>query len=135
MGCDIHMFVEFKSYVTQQGEQTWECFGGQYNPGRDYKMFGALAGVRDGDVECPYPMRGLPEGRLSFDAQHEMGEGAGDLHSHSWLTADEYAHVYGIRMLACEWGPPSIGYELILVLLQTLKERGLDGRVVFAFDN
>lgn len=136
MGADIHMFVEYGSYITRDNDQAWECVGGRWNPGRDYHMFAILAGVRD-DWDDPHQLfepKGVPEGRLSWEAEDYLHEDS-DLHSHSWLTADEYAQCYAKRMLTNEWGPPAIGYEIVMVLLQTLKERDVPCRVLFAFDN
>jgi len=58
MGCDIHCYIE---HQTAPGEEwnRWCGFGGQINPGRDYRLFGHLAGVRD-SVEPLVPPRGLP---------------------------------------------------------------------------
>lgn len=134
MGADIHMFVEYGSYTTPDGEQAWDCVGGRWNPGRDYHMFAILAGVRGEQDEQIYPLKGVPGGRLSWEADDYLNEDS-DLHSHTWLTADEYAQCYAARMLTNERGPPAIGYELIMVLLQALKERDVPCRVCFAFDN
>lgn len=134
MGCDIHMFVEYGSYTSHDGDQCWDCVGGHWNPGRDYHMFTILAGVRGDEGDMLFEPRGVPEGRLSWDAQDYLEEDS-DLHSHSWLDADEYAQCYAKRMLENEWGPPNIGYELIMVILAALKERDVPARVCFAFDN
>jgi hypothetical protein len=58
-----------------------------------------------------------------------------DLHSHSWLTADEFAQCYTTRMLNSEYGPPGVPWEVLMVTLMAFKERGLQSRIVFAFDN
>lgn len=70
MGCDIHTFIEFSDFVGQDGEPHWQCFGGQINTGRDYKMFGLLAGVRGG--EAIYDPRGLPGGEMSYQVNDYM---------------------------------------------------------------
>jgi hypothetical protein len=50
MGCDIHAYVESK----KPDSKTWWGFGGRINPGRNYRMFGKLAGVRcDGCITKP----------------------------------------------------------------------------------
>lgn len=135
MGCDIHVFVEYGTYVDREGNQSWNCVGGRWNPGRDYHMFAIMAGVRDyGDGNMLFEPRGVPEGRLSWEAQDYLAED-NDLHSHSWLTADEYAQCYAKRMLENEYGPPDVGYEIIMVILAALKERDVPARVCFAFDN
>ncbi len=53
MGCDIHCYVEYKS----NGQYT--SWGGRINPGRDYGVFGVMAGVRGGG--CLYSARGVPD--------------------------------------------------------------------------
>lgn len=57
MGCDIHLYVEHRR--NERGPSaTWSTFGGRFNPGRDYRMFGTLAGVRGGTAMIP--PRGIP---------------------------------------------------------------------------
>lgn len=46
MGCDIHCYIEYK----KPSHQPWRNFGGRINPGRNYILFGALAGVRCDDI-------------------------------------------------------------------------------------
>lgn len=64
MGTDIHCYIEYQKF---SGD--WYCFGDHINPGRDYEVFGALAGVRD-CAEPIIPVRGLPMS-LSFSALHD----------------------------------------------------------------
>ena len=79
MGCDIHMFIEYSDFTGQDGEPHWSTFGGECGPGRDYKMFGLMAGVR-GREEL-YQPKGLPDGKMSHRAD-----------SYMWiLINDEYA--------------------------------------------
>ena len=61
MGCDIHMYVEYKDKkdVGTQYER-WTPFGGHFNPGRSYDLFSLLAGVRSGDRPM-YPVLGFPQ--------------------------------------------------------------------------
>lgn len=56
MGCDIHCYIEYK----KQGDDRWRDFGGRINPGRNYWMFGAMAGVRTDHIPHLVP-RGWPE--------------------------------------------------------------------------
>lgn len=66
MGCDIHMYVEYtnkKDYeeIIKNGKKPyWMSFGGRINPGRNYVLFGVLAGVRYDFPNANYP-RGLPD--------------------------------------------------------------------------
>jgi hypothetical protein len=71
MGCDIHTFLEYSSFKDTNGDDYWSCFGGQINLGRDYQMFGVLAGVRD-DSRQLFSPRGLPEGKLSYQIDDYM---------------------------------------------------------------
>lgn len=94
MGCDIHITVEV------QGSRGWRCVsqftdpdkdgnclvnGGVYD-GRNYLLFGLLAGVRDKRVQAIDSPRGFPIGvsatSLGFHASVSD-------HSHTWLTVKE----------------------------------------------
>lgn len=60
MGCDIHCYPEYRN----PGAVGWMGFGHNLNPGRDYAMFAAMAGVRnygDEPVEPVVEPRGFPE--------------------------------------------------------------------------
>lgn len=68
MGCDIHAYVEYSTFQNAAGEDYWDCFISNAG-GRDYDMFGILAGVR-APREPVVPLRGLPEfDSLSWRAQ------------------------------------------------------------------
>jgi hypothetical protein len=41
MGCDIHCYIEYHETYA------WCSFGSCFNPGRNYSLFGRIAGVRD----------------------------------------------------------------------------------------
>lgn len=70
MGCDIHTFLEYSDFTGQDGEPYWQCMGGQFNTGRDYRMFGLLAGVRGGTALIG--PRGIPEGKVSYQVEDYM---------------------------------------------------------------
>lgn len=103
MGCDIHSSVEV-NYAASGAEPDWRIFeapifhkkrdplyygyDAEYEPfhGRDYRLFGLLAGVRCWDVEPLVDPRGLPDDvssvtRINADDNYS--------HSHSWLTLAE----------------------------------------------
>ena len=62
MGCDIHLYPEYRSRTTAQ----WEPFG--KNMGwRDYTLFGFLAGVRGEGPPVVAP-RGIPKDASTFGA-------------------------------------------------------------------
>lgn len=56
MGCDIHCYIEHRA----KGFERWDDFGIRINPGRNYWMFGFMAGVRCEDFPHIIP-RGFPE--------------------------------------------------------------------------
>jgi len=63
MGCDIHCYVQYKN--KNEGDGWWSDFGGRIPPGRNYAMFGVLAGVR---VHFP-PKHFDPKGVLPIEKQ------------------------------------------------------------------
>jgi hypothetical protein len=96
MGCDIHCYVEYRDPKSDRG---WNGFGGRINPGRNYWMFGAMAGVRTDNIPYIEP-RGLPED-VAYDAfgdatiyvvedQVEPTSGSGEDYSYSRARAEEH---------------------------------------------
>lgn len=63
MGCDIHCYPEFR----KPNNEHWSSWSGRVNPGRNYELFGFIAGVR-GEGGPVVPPRGLPSGKLGFYA-------------------------------------------------------------------
>lgn len=111
MGCDIHVHVERKidgvwtycpnelapvdgfytDFICKKPESERQPNDEYWNrrtwdPGRNYMLFGILAGVRNRDVTPLSDRRGVPE-----DSCREIKEAEedGDGHSHSYLTAAE----------------------------------------------
>jgi hypothetical protein len=64
MGCDIHMFVEYKR--KNDSNDWWWPFGGRISARRNYTLFGLLANVRGDGAK--YPPRGLPT-ELGYEAK------------------------------------------------------------------
>jgi hypothetical protein len=64
MGADIHMYVEYRSKKRAQEDQKqgrkphWISYGDRTNPGRNYTLFGILAGVR-GQYEDSFEPKGM----------------------------------------------------------------------------
>ena len=67
MSCDIHLYIEHRPTdpKARYGYE-WQGFGGRINPGRDYEIFGLLAGVRGGTALVK--PRGFPTD-ASFEAR------------------------------------------------------------------
>ena len=131
MGCDIHLYIESK---TGLGDFGWESFGGRIDVGRNYELFGLLAGVR-GTREALVAPRGLP-GDISVRAY--KGLQSSDLHCHSWLSRKELRAAIaqltmdvdgeGVEFASAEW-------YAILAAMKALKKAGRRVRIVFAFDS
>jgi len=69
MGCDIHMYVEYKSKESKR--DYWNGFGGRINPGRNYWMFGLISkGVRRYENDDSIEAKGIPE-NLSWETQSD----------------------------------------------------------------
>jgi len=67
MGCDIHLYIEYKSKKTEFDGYVpkWHSFGKSINPGRNYAMFGLMANIRncysDGKLPVLVEPRGMPD--------------------------------------------------------------------------
>ena len=129
MGCDIHAYIEEKTY------RTWDSFTGELNLDRDYRMFGALAGVRSGDEPIIEP-RGVPDD-MSYQLKDDYKEGGGDWHTPSWLSLQEFGAVITLHDMHDEafQSPLDPGYRAVLAAMQCLHKIGREVRLVFWFDN
>ncbi|WP_333571348.1 hypothetical protein [Sphingomonas sp.] len=63
MGCDIHAYIEFAQKPAGDDRPYWQSFT-RNGGGRNYVMFGVLAGVRVPEAQLFEP-KGMPEGQLS----------------------------------------------------------------------
>ncbi|WP_300573452.1 hypothetical protein [Phenylobacterium sp.] len=160
MGCDIHMYAE---YTGDPAAGHWAGFGGRINPGRDYDLFGKLAGVRtDGQM---FPVRGKPD-HLGIYASsddslyitNEPGDGNATRElAEDWVARgisrwtderevfvtnpDNHTHSWvtpaELRQALeapARWDHPT-AYWALLAALEELERRGKTARVVFWFDN
>lgn len=82
MGCDIHLYLEKKV-----DNKEW-AYIEEGDVGRDYDLFGFLAGVRGYKEEQHFERKGLPDD-MSAEVQKECNDYGSDGHSHSWLTLKE----------------------------------------------
>lgn len=63
MGCDIHPYIEYfyKNELAQCVDtSTSQTFGQEIFFGRNYTLFGLIAGVRSGNSKPPFPPKGIP---------------------------------------------------------------------------
>lgn len=94
MGCDIHFYVEASIDGEWRSADHWDDSEGflqaryPFYEGRNYSLFGELAGVRGYDKEPIDDPRGLPD-----DASPEVRKAAqqwgNDVFSHTWLLLEE----------------------------------------------
>lgn len=140
MGCDIHLHVEVKL------NGKWEHLNAPYI-GRDYQLFGRMAGVRD-DEQPHIEPRGLPQ-ELSVITTYDVNHWAGDGHSHSWLNAKEAGEIqkWYEEKYSQRFHPPLFGYVFGNLVDSYVKNEDdeddeedtpkslEDVRIVFWFDN
>lgn len=107
MGCDIHMYVEYKKKFIDQ-EEKWvhgdyfkpnPYFGSEHEDkfkrmelhgNRNYSLFSTLVGIRDytDSIKPVSEPKGLPEDASEY-VKEASQEWDGDGHSHSYLTLKE----------------------------------------------
>jgi len=100
MGCDIHMYVEYKvddgewkahEQHIEEVEDEYKSVRSVTATGRNYDLFGLLAGVRtysDGRVKP----KGLPK-NISPMIKRASEYWGGDGHSHSHMTLEQFEKV------------------------------------------
>jgi hypothetical protein len=74
--------LKFESWIGGRTDQPYD--------GRNYELFGVLAGVREGNMPMidPDGPRGTPDD-LSAELQHSVDRWGDDGHSHTWYTLKE----------------------------------------------
>lgn len=149
VGCDIHLYEE--QYCKK--EKKWKAvkahtfvieeddfFEGnipQMDPtyqGRDYDLFGVLAGVRR-EFSYSFEPRGLPED-VSQEVETISKHWDGDGHSHSWLTLEELKEKMAEIIIVGQGNSDRFAYQGLEILVNFIE--GTDRkntRVVFFFDN
>lgn len=85
MGCDIHMYVEYK----RKQSTNYSNFGGRINPGRNYYMFGILSnGVRS-DNEKGFSAKGMPDyDSLGYSSRSDSQLYITDTEGDGYVTED-----------------------------------------------
>lgn len=164
MGCDIHLYIEYqpKDKTQRYTPNQWHSFGGRLNPGRDYQLFGKLAGVRE--EGALFEAKGYPDdaGHSARDDNHlfivEGEEERGDntctrAKAEEWLIAGNSKFFEKHWVTHPDWHTHSwltdyefeaviksvkgVGVEwwAILAAMNALEKGGNEARVVFWFDN
>jgi hypothetical protein len=127
MGCDIHLYVEYKS------DGMWHTLIRDPHCSRDYQLFTILAGVRGVD-EPLVPLRGFPADHNFSDAAEDYFEAdttqpEPDWHSCTWLTVSELSNAIS----SCE-DPVHVVYRAIEACARALACE-YETRVVMWFDS
>lgn len=125
MGCDIHASIEYRPDWRRPGEPLYLWAVIESLP-RNYNVFCAMAaGVRDygRGIEPVAKPRGVPD---DCDADTRRAADDPEWHSHSWLSADEFAEA--LRRAEAE-------HPEYMALLAAVRALGPGARVVFWFDN
>lgn len=162
MGCDIHIYLESKKKIN--GEERWvNVDHWQINPyfnnensdwdgerefehvpvyfGRNYELFGILAGVRDNSMTPIDDPRGIPND-ISDVTRKEHEQWKQDAHSATYFTLDELLDFYQKKKKHQETldyflnGIKERFYrEFFLVSEERNKDFEKKFRVIFWFDN
>lgn len=137
MGCDIHVEIEVMkngkwTYVpdrtTKNEEDGWTEPYYRFD-GRNYSLFGALAGVRTRDVEPISLPRHLPVD-MSEQTRESLATWEGDAHSESFFTlAELLKHKIKLRDAS------EFFADTTLVRLAELDPDPDNVRMIFWFDN
>ena len=134
MGCDIHGPYLEQRYGRADipGAQRWDCVA-EFHMGRDYTLFGILAGVREPSSRSFAP-KGPPDSPSWFVGA-ELREIGPDEHSASWLTTDEVAAACDayVAQTNGEYEPHRL--RLILAAMRAAESPENPCRIVFWFDN
>lgn len=143
MGCDIHMYVEYK--INSKDNSTWRCgdYFKVYDPlseiptmkrielygDRNYSLFAVLADVRNYDlVEYIAEPKGLPDDATEYVKQEYSNWGS-DAHSCSYFTLQElidYHNEHDQRDF--------LGHDILKPLINRLKLRADELDVIWNFE-
>lgn len=124
MGCDIHLHAEIKI------DGQWHHYAQLYI-GRDYTLFGLMAGVRNTNVTPISQPKGIPDD-ITVITRISLNDWSVDGHTHSYLNGEE------IRKLATLHLMEDFGYFFDWDWSDWLRHKSTeveDIRFVFWFDN
>ncbi len=151
MGCDIHCYIEYRKPDEREPDR-WRDFGGRINPGRNYAVFGFLAGVRREGPAVVAP-RGMPAD-AAYESKDDndlwVARGSSKYikdkdgknawvshpgwHTHSWMTTNEFEKAVSLA-IAEHPQYPEPEYTAIIAAMRSFEKQGFEARVVFWFDN
>lgn len=127
MGCDIHLFVEYKITGENKEFDYWKCWMCQeIEISRSYQLFGLMGEQFRKIVEPIIAARGIPKDGMSIEVEFEINSWQGDGHSHSWLSLNELKNVLFVH--------PDLELRALVAAMEVL-ETYHETRIVFFFDN
>lgn len=127
MGCDIHAYLQITPLNTSTSVGL-----GEANLGRNYELFGLMAGVRCHDYTPEADVRGLPD-PIALDIKEEFDSRGEDAHTPSWLTTQELIRV--CRKLEKIQGRRHQKLRSLCGFMVDLERRELHPQLVFWFDS
>lgn len=132
----IDVFTEDYQEVSKLGKIADPRTDQPYN-GRNYTLFGVLAGVRDNSMDMiSEDLRGLPDD-VSEEIYELSNEWDMDGHSHNYLYLDEILNSEYYKMSDDELDDIGLGTHFFRDTVNSISELGdsKDIRIVFWFDN
>lgn len=146
MGCDIHMYCEYKHkhgqekpkwvsadhyrvnphYGVYEDESQWEVI--HLYDDRWYRLFGILAGVRDYEVKPIAEQRGIPSDCCK-EIKKECDDYGCDGHSHSYLTLKE------LMDNRSKYIGKEDGYDVLGVIIDPLIQRTKEVFHIYGYQN
>jgi len=125
MGCDINLFLEYKSPITNE----WSVFGHGYYMPRNYEMFAKMAGVRSEKQEIIFLPKGFPDNVTEY-VNEECEKYKNECHDLSWLSKEEFefciSHYKNSPIDIIE-------YRAILASMEIFEKNKIETRIVFWF--
>lgn len=113
MGCDIHMYTEYRSKKRAKereeiGEtEYWSSFGDRINPGRDYGIFTILAGVRGQSEHSFSPKGKIPRENMGYSSRSDaflwITENPSEDGSSCTREQAERYKSYGLKIVDQDW--------------------------------
>ena len=124
MGCDIHIMLQFNNPAIDADYWDTIHIG---STGRDYSLFGYIAGVRSSNDPVVEP-RGKPD-----DIPEWEWDRLGADHTFTWLTPDEMQKAINLRM--SDSGSVDMKLRYMNLLALRMVKDGYTARYVIGFDS
>lgn len=131
MGCDIHAHIEVEEVYQGGKSYTWHF--AKVWLGRNYTLFGHMAGVRSGADPVVEP-RGIPA-NASYETAGSYKEWGADAHTPTWLDVEELKEVRDRLNKDFDGEGSYYLLDAVIAAMEALRDKHLKPRLVFWFDN